>query len=439
MIKKVFSLVTIGCSTLFFAQDNKRDHLMNYMDSLFVHHKVMGSFAMATNDQPNFVKTVGFADVEKKQRVNMNTQYRIGSISKTFTAVLVMKSIEEKKLDLSTKLSDFFPEIENANKITIENLLQHRSGIHNLTNEKEYWDYNTLPQTESSLITIIKKYPSDFFPGSKYEYSNSNYILLGFILEKLYKKSYAELIQDKIARPLKLTLTKVGGKIDVSKNQANSYLFENNNYTKWQETDMSVPIGAGNLISTPSELLTFIIGLESGKLVTKKSLSLMKNFVDNYGFGITKVPFGKYWGYGHNGGIDQFLSTLYYFPDLKTGISFITNQSDYDNNQISINMLKVATNQDFEIPSFKDLNVDVAILKKYEGTYKAKDFPLDIKIFVENGVLKAQATGQSDFPLSAVSETEFKYDAAHIKMKFDAAKNTIDFSQGQNQFVFKKQ
>lgn len=438
MIKKVISLVAISCSALFFAQNNKREKLINYMDSLFVHHKVMGSFAMATQDQPNFVKVIGFADVDTKQKANMNTQYRIGSISKTFTAVLVMKSIEEKKLKLSSQLSEFFPEIPNAKSITIENLLQHRSGIHNLTDEKEYWDYNTLPQTENSLVSIIKKYPSDFSPGSKYVYSNSNYILLAFILEKLYKKSYAELIQDKIAKPLQLKLTKVGGKIETSKNQAQSYIFENNSYTKWDETDMSVPIGAGNIISTPLELLTFIIALENGKLVSKKSLSQMKNFVDGYGLGITKVPFGKYWGYGHNGGIDQFLSTLYYFPELKTGISFITNQSDYDNNQISINMLNVATNQDFEMPNFKDFNVDISLLKQYEGTYKTADFTLDIKIFIENGILKGQATGQGAFPLSAVSDTEFNFDTAHIKMKFDADKKTMNFSQGSTQYVFMK-
>lgn len=438
-MKKVFSVVAISCSTLFFAQNNKREKLINYLDSLFVHHKVMGSFAMATQDQPNFVKSVGFADVDTKQKANMNTQYRIGSISKTFTAVLVMKAIEDNRLKLSSTLSEFYPELTNAKSITIENLLQHRSGIHNLTDEKEYWDYNTLPQTESSLITIIKKYPSDFAPGTKFEYSNSNYILLGIILEKIYKKSYAELIQDKISKPLKLKLTKVGGRIDTSKNQAKSFVFEINNYVKWHETDMSIPIGAGNLISTPSELLTFIIALENGKLVSKESLSQMKNFVDGYGLGITKVPFGKYWGYGHNGGIDQFLSTLYYFPELKAGISFITNQSDYDNNQISINMLSVASNQDFEMPYFNVFQVEAALIKQYEGTYKADGFPLDINIVAENGVLKAQATGQGQFSLTAISNTEFKFDTAHIKMKFDAEKKTMDFSQGSHQYVFKKQ
>src|SRR5690606_4956086 len=239
-------------------------------------HKAMGSYAMATGGKPDFVKVTGFADVETKQKANMNTQYRIGSVSKIFTAVLVMQAVEEKKLSLQTKLSEFYPAIPNASKITVEQMLQHRSGIRNLTDEAEYWDYHLKPQTEKQITDTITKYASVFAPGEKHEYSNSNYILLGYILEKVNKKSYADLIQTKIAKPLKLTLTRVGSKISGSENQANSYLFSAGKFDKNTETDMSVPIGAGNLISTPTELLKFIIALENGKLVSKLSLDQMK-------------------------------------------------------------------------------------------------------------------------------------------------------------------
>lgn len=439
ILKRVFLVAATGISCMMFSQQSNRQKLADYLDSLSVHHKVMGSFAFAENDQPTFLKTTGFSDVAKQQKSNMNTQYRIGSISKTFTAVLMMKAVEEKKLSTDTKLSLFFPEIENADKITIGNLLQHRTGIHNLTNEEEYWTYNTKPQTEASLVSIIKKYKSDFQPGTQYEYSNSNYILLGFILEKVYKKSYAKLILEKITVPLKLTLTQVGGKIDPSKNQALSYAYSNGKYGPWQETDMSIPIGAGNIISTPTELLKFIIALENGKLISKKSLGEMKTFMDNYGYGIAKVPFEKYSGYGHNGGIDQFQSVLYYFPELKGAVSFITNQSDYNNNEISIKMLETVTGKDFKMPNFKEISVPQELLKKYEGLYKAEGFPLDIKIFSEDGKLKGQATGQGAFPLEAVSETEFRFEVAKIRMVFNAEKGTMDFSQGANKFTFKKQ
>jgi D-alanyl-D-alanine carboxypeptidase len=439
MFKKLLLLSAISLSTTAFSQNNVKEKLGNYLDSLFVHHKVMGSFAFAENNQPTFIKVVGFSDIETKQKANMNTQYRIGSISKTFTAVLIMKAVEDKKLSLDKKLSDFYPDIPNADKITIEDLLQHRTGIHNLTNEAEYWQYNKQPQTESNLVNIIKKYKSDFEPGLKHEYSNSNYILLGFILEKAYKKSYADLIKDKIVRPLKLTLTEVGGKIDTSKNQAKSYQFTNGNYQISSETDMSIPIGAGNIISTPTELLKFILGLEQGKLIKPESLNKMKNFMDGYGYGLVKVPFEEYSGFGHTGGIDNFRSALFYFPDLKTAMSFTTNQADMDTNEISIKMLETAMGKDFEMPSFKTLVIPEAELQKFVGNYSSPDIPLKINVFIKDKTLMAQATGQGAFPLEATSKTSFKFDMAGIVIDFYPAKKQFVIIQGGTKNTFTKE
>lgn len=439
MLKKLLFLSAISFSAIVFSQTNVKQKLAGYIDSLFVHHKVMGSFAFAENDRPTFIKVVGFADVEKNQKANVNTQYRIGSISKTFTAVLIMKAFEEKKISLDQKLSEFYPEIPNAEKISIENLLQHRTGIHNLTSEAEFWQYNTKPQTESSLISIIKKYKSDFEPGSKHEYSNSNYILLGFILEKIYKKPYAVLLKDKITKPLKLTLTEVGGKIDPSKDQAKAYQYINGKYVVSSETDMSIPIGAGNIISTPRDLLTFILGLENGKLVKKSSLEKMKTFVDDYGYGLVKVPFDKYSGFGHTGGIDNFSSALFYFPDLKIATAFSTNQSEMDTNDFSIKMIETAMGKDFEMPSFKTYEISENDLQKFTGTYSSKDVPLKITIFIEDKKLMAQATGQSAFPLEAISETSFKFDMAGIVIDFYPAKKQFVIIQRGTKNTFTKE
>ena len=439
MLKKLLFLSVISLSTTAFSQANVKQKLAAYIDSLYAHHKIMGSFAFAENDRPTFIKVVGFADVEKNQKANVNTQYRIGSISKTFTAVLIMKAFEEKKISLDQKLSEFYPEIPNAEKISIENLLQHRTGIHNLTSEAEFWQYNTKPQTESSLISIIKKYKSDFESGSKHEYSNSNYILLGFILEKIYKKPYAVLLKDKITKPLKLTLTEVGGKIDPSKDQAKAYQYINGTYVASSETDMSIPIGAGNIISTPRDLLTFILGLENGKLVKKSSLEKMKTFMDDYGYGLVKVPFDNYSGFGHTGGIDNFSSALFYFPDLKIATAFSTNQSEMDTNDISIKMIETAMGKDFEMPSFKTYEISENDLQKFTGTYSSKDVPLKITIFIEDKKLMAQATGQSAFPLEAISETSFKFDMAGIVIDFYPAKKQFVIIQGGTKNTFTKE
>lgn len=439
MFKKLLFLSAIGISGMIFSQNTVKDKMSNYLDSLFVHHKVMGSFAFAEDNQPTFVKVVGFADAEKSQKANVNTQYRVGSISKTFTAVLIMQAVEDKKISLNKKLSDFYPEIPNADQITIEHLLQHRTGIHNLTDEGEYLQYNTKPQTETDLINIIKKYKSDFEPGSRHEYSNSNYILLGFILEKISKKSYAELVKTKIAKPLKLTLTEVGGKIDPSKNQAKSYQFVNGKYVASSETDMSIPIGAGNIISTPRELLTFILGLEQGKLIKKENVEKMKNFVDGYGYGLIKVPFEKEWGYGHTGGIDNFSSALYYFPTLKVAMAFTTNQSNTDTNDISIKLIETALGKDFKMPDFQTVEVPESKLQKYTGTYSSPGVPLKINIFIQDKKLMAQATGQSAFPLEAKSATSFTFDMAGIEINFHPEKKQFDIIQSGMKTTFTKE
>lgn len=439
MLKKLLLLSAIGVSGIALSQNKVKEKLGNYLDSLYVHHKVMGSFAFAENDRPTFIKVVGWADAGKQQKANVNTQYRIGSISKTFTAVLIMKAVEEKKINLNGKLSDFYPEIPNASKITIENLLQHRSGIHNLTDDPGYLQYNTKPQTESSLIGIIKNYSSDFEPGTRFAYSNSNYILLGFILENVYKKPYAELVSSRITEPLKLTLTEVGGKIDPSKNQAESYEYTNGKYQASSETDMSIPGGAGNIISTPRDLLTFMLGLEQGKLLKKESLNQMKNFADGYGYGLTKVPFGKSWGYGHTGGIDKFSSVLFYFPDLKVAAAFTTNQSDMDVNEISIRLLQAASGQDFEMPSFKTVDIPEAELQKFAGKYASPGIPVKFDIFIRDKKLMAQATGQSAFPLEPVSNTEFKFAPAGITVEFFPEKKQFAIMQGERKDLFIKE
>lgn len=439
MKKLISSFLTFGTFFTSFSQSVNTAKLDEYFNALEKNHKVMGSFALAKDGKIIYSKAVGFADAETGQKADINTVYRIGSISKTFTAVLIMKAVEDKKLKLDDLLSKFYPQIKNSEKITIENLLQHRSGIRNFTDDAEYFSYNTQPITEQKLLEIIIKVGSDFDPGAQYKYSNSNYSLLAFILERIYKKPYAEQIQEKITKPLNLKLTKVGTKINTKNNIANSYTFFENQYEKSSETDMSVPVGAGSLVSTPSELLIFINALADGKLVSKESLQKMQNYMDHYGYGIVEVPFNGKTGFGHNGGIDDFQSVLYYFPDGNISFSMITNQSNFDNNSISIAALNAAYGMDFQIPSFQIIELKEEELKPFAGTYSNPEFPLKIDIFVRDGKLMAQATGQGSFPLEAVSKTEFKFDMAGITLKFNTEKGEMFYTQMGQALTFTKE
>lgn len=439
MLKKVFFSISVAAFSLGFAQNLDKQKLDDYFKTLNENHKIMGSFAIADKGKLIYSNAVGFSDTEAQKKADINTVYRIGSITKTFTAILIMKAVEEKKLTLDTKLSQFFPKIKNADKIKIEYLLNHRSGIHSYTDDKDYLTYYTQPISAEKLIQIIEKGGSDFEPDTKFEYSNSNYTVLTSIVEKVYKKKYAELIEKNITSPLHLKYTKVGGKIDVSKNEANSYAYENGKYIKSPETDMSVPSGAGCIVSTPTELIAFMNGLTSGKLVSKESLNRMRQYKDNYGFALVEVPFGEKKGFGHNGGIDAFRSVLYYFPEGEKTIALITNQSDFDNNQMSIAALRAAYGVDFKIPTFTIIELSEADLQPLVGSYASKTIPLKINVFIKDKQLMAQASGQEGFPLEAISKTSFKFEMAGIVIDFDPSKKEFVISQAGTKNTFTKE
>ena len=194
-MKKLLILSLIALfSSISYAQKLDKEKLDLYFQNLENNNKFMGSVAISENGKIIYTNFVGYSDVETKTKPNENTKYRIGSISKSFTSVLIMKAIEENKISLTTKINHYFPEIKNAEKITISNLLNHRSGIHNFTDDESYLTWLTQKKSEKDLVTIIKNGGSDFEPDSKAEYSNSNYVLLSFILEKIYGKSYSDLL-----------------------------------------------------------------------------------------------------------------------------------------------------------------------------------------------------------------------------------------------------
>ena len=437
-MKKISSFFgLIACSVLFSQGFNKTkmDEFMNILDE---NQKMMGTIAVAQDSKIVYSKSIGFADVENKIKNSLETKFRIGSISKTFTATLVMKAVEENKLNLSDRLSLFYPEIKNAEKITIEQLLNHRSGIYNITDLPDYLSWNQNAMTNQEMVAKIKSSGTDFEPGTKFSYSNSGYILLGYILEKVYKKSYAEILEQKITKPLGLKNTYYGGKINLQKMEAFSYTLETP-MKKSEETDLSIPAAAGAMISTSADLLKFIQDLFNYKIISEKSLSQMITMTDNYGFGIFRVPFYNTSGFGHNGGIDGFTSALYYFPELKTGYVMLSNGTAFDNNQITIAAMSLATGKNIEIPNFTAANVDPATLQKYAGTYSSTQLPIKIEVREKDGQIFAQATGQGEFPLEAKSESTFTFDTAGIQLDFDSDKKTMKLLQGGMEILFTKE
>lgn len=393
----------------------KTDSLVELLEN---HNKFMGSIALMEKGKLVYSNAAGFADFENKIKATNRTVYRIGSVSKTFTSAMIFQLVEEKKISLDDKLSDYFPQIVNSEKISIKDMLLHRSGLWSITDDSLYLKWCTQPKSREELLGMINSHPVLFLPGEKSEYSNSNYLLLGLIVEDITHKSYAVNLQERIVKKAGLKSTYYGKPSDIKNNECYSYYYSAEGWTKDIETDMSIPGGAGAIVSTSEDLVQFASALFSGQLINKKSLEEMLTVEGTYAKGIFPMPFYELKGFGHTGGIDGFRSVLIYFPDKELSLAVTSNGLNYNQNELLIGILSIHLGKEYKLPDFTTASVDVKKLKTYEGTYSSENFPLKLTIKLEGGVLTAQATGQSAFPLEAVSETEFRFDGAGIKISF---------------------
>lgn len=416
---------------------SQKSELLKFFDLLTEEGQGHGSVSLFEDGEEIFRASYGYADPVNKTEANPETKYRIGSITKSFTAVLVMKLVEQNKLQLSTPLSEFYPIIPNAEKITINHLLRHQSGLFNITSADDYFDWHHKKKSKKQLLKKIIDRKPTFVPGSRTEYSNSNYILLTFLIEDFYDASFEAVVNEEIIKPLKLKNTYVGSNIDLDKGEVHSY----QKLQEWKaeaETHMSVPRGAGNMVSTSTDLNTFYSALFKGEIVAKKTLDEMKDMEDGFGIGLVQVPFHEKKGYGHTGGIDGFQSNAFYFPESSLSIAITANGVEYPLNNIAIAMLSMYYGKGFEMPDFETVEVEAETLEKYVGVYSSPEFPLDITIERIGEILMAQATGQPQFKLTAVDENSFKFEAANLEMKFFPTEDLMRFTQAGQTFDLKR-
>ncbi|MDO4225410.1 MAG: serine hydrolase domain-containing protein, partial [Bergeyella zoohelcum] len=373
-MKRFFLTLVSVMSIGVYAQSFDKAKLDSYFDVMEQNNQFMGSILLEKDGKTLYERSVGFSDVENKVKNSQNTRFRIGSITKTFTAIVILKAVEQKKLKLSETLDRFFPNIKNAHKINIEMLLQNRSGIASYTDDKKYHKEENYIRNISAeeILQDIASYPSDFEPNSKYEYSNSNFFLLGLIAEKVFKKSYSDLVEKFIIKPLELKNTYYGGKIGSKDNESFSYKFQNNTWIKSIEGDMSAAYSAGAMVSSTEDLIKFAKGLFGGKLLKKESLEQMKNLKDGYGYGLMLLPFYKKSGFGHGGKIDDFSSMIGYFPEDNIYFSKVYNAINTNANDIDIAVLSAVFGRDYKIPSFKTIEVTAEELTPYLGTYASE-------------------------------------------------------------------
>lgn len=412
-------------------EKSKMDSLFSIIDN---ENKGMGSISIFHNGSEVYSWSYGYSILENNKKIDSNTKYRIGSVSKTFTATIIMKLVESHKLTLDTKLSKFYPQIVNADDITIEDLLRHRSGIFNFTNSPDYLEWNNNPLSKQQILDKMVLYGSSFKPNEKTEYSNSNYVLLTFIAEDVSHKTFSELLKQYIITPCGLKNTSLGSKINNTTNEASSYT----KLGEWKiekETDLSFVLGAGGIISTPFDLNVFYNQLFEGKVVSSESLELMKTIKSGFGLGLFQVPFYDLKGFGHTGGIDGFQSNVYYFPEQKVSIALTSNAVDFPLNDIVIGALSIYWDKEYKLPVFeKEIVLKSEDLDQYLGIYSAPNFPIKLTISKDGNTLKGQGTGQPAFALECFETDKFKFDQAKLKLVFYPAENKMLLKQGGAEF-----
>jgi CubicO group peptidase (beta-lactamase class C family) len=390
------------------AQKNYPSLLDQYTQAEFKIKEFNGAVLVMQKGKPVYKKAFGMADREWNIPNTVNTKFRIGSVTKQFTAACILQLAEQGKLAIDDKLSKYIADYPKGDSITIHMLLNHTSGITNYTNLPEFWPKAILPLSTDSMIALFKNKPLDFSPGTKWKYSNSGYFLLGVIVEKTSGKTFNDYLLQNIIKKLGLKNTLMDNLDSVLAYRAKGY--DKNEHAVWQhatQISMEGPYSAGAMVSTVDDLYLWTKALHNNRVLTAASTQKMLTpYKENYGYGIGIDSLKTHKRVSHNGGIPGFASYLGYFPDDDLCVVVISNNGS-NSTAIGTALASIMFNLPVQIPyTPKEIKIDGAILDNYVGKYIATG---PIEIIKKNGKLYRHRDGSPDIELKPESKTRFFY------------------------------
>ena len=439
-IKMLFAtLLTLGLVTAGYSQTLDKAKLDQLFDRLLEKNKGMGSLVLAKDGNILYNRSFGYGLVNgtEKKPLTAATKYRIASITKMFTTVMILQLVEEGKLKLTETLDKFSPQIPNANRITIGQILTHRSGIHDLEADGSW---GMQPRTREEVVARIAQGQPDFEPDAKHGYSNAAFILLGYVLEKAGGKPYAEALTERITAKVGLKDTYAGtGTSDPNKNEALSYRYMGG-WREAAEVHFGVLGGAGSILSTPADMAKFIQALFDLKLVSQASLNQMKTVRDGDGMGMEPFTFAGKTLYGHTGGSGSSGAWLAYDPEEKLALAYTTNAKIYAVGEIVTGVFDIYWNRPFQIPSLNAFEVIPEVLDRYLGVYTIAGTPARMTVTRDGGTLYIQAgtAPGRGVALEATAEDKFKLDPGAV-FEFDVAKGQLTIKRANGERVFTKE
>lgn len=403
--------------------------MLQVVESFVADKSFMGAVLVVKDGRTLVDQGYGFADVEWQIANVPAAKFRLGSLTKQFTAASVLLLEERGKLKVEDPVRKYMPDAPTAwDRITIYNLLTHTSGIPNFTSFPEYGPTEWKDTTPTELVARFRDKPLDFEPGTKFSYSNSGYVVLGYLIEKIAGESYGAFLKQNLFTPLGMADTGMDSTSMILPQRAQGYAPGPGGMVHAGYTSMTIPFSAGALYSTTGDLLKWERGLFGGKVLTAGSLAKMTTpFKENYGFGLFVATHEGHKVIQHGGGIEGFSTAMSYYPDDKLTVIVLGNLNGAAPDQIADDLGKIALGETVTLATErKVVEVSPKLLAEYAGVYQiAPSFA--VTMTVEGGQMMTQATNQPKFPMFAESETRFflKVVPAEVEFHRDPATHTV--------------
>jgi len=385
-------------------------------------HQFMGSVLVARGPQVLLSKGYGFANLEWDIPNAPSTKFRLGSVTKQFTAASILLLEERGKLSTRDPVKKYLPDAPAAwDKVTIFHLLTHTSGIPSFTGFPDYRKIEPFPATTAELVARFRDKPLEFEPGAKWNYSNSGYVLLTYLIEKITGGSYEKFVQENIFTPLAMRESGYDSNTAVIAHRASGYVPAKDAFENAGFVHMSIPRGAGGLYSTTEDLFKWEQALFGGKLLKPASLEKMTTpFKQDYAFGLGVHTVGGHKVIDHNGGIEGFNTALAYYPEDKLTVVVLANVNGQAPEEIAAKLAAVAHGETVKMPGErKEITLDRKVLERYVGAYRLDQGPV-LLITLENNQLSAKLDGQPAFPIFPESETSFFLKVVDAQLEFAA-------------------
>jgi CubicO group peptidase (beta-lactamase class C family) len=416
MLSRCSLFVLLAGSCL--AQDAAR--MDQVVQSYVANHQFMGTALVARGGQVLYSKAFGSADLEWDIPNAPNTKFRLGSVTKQFTAASILLLEERGKLKVTDPVKKYMPDAPAAwDKITIFNVLTHTSGIPNFTSFPDYAKFGPFPTTPTELVGRFRDKPLDFEPGEKWNYSNSGYVLLTYLIEKITGDTYEKFVHDNIFSPLGMKDSGYDSNSAVIPHRASGYVSGPKGFENAGFVHMTVPQGAGALYSTTEDLLKWEQGLFGGKVLQAASLEKMTTpFKNNYAFGLGVSTESGHKLISHGGGIQGFNTELEYYPEDKLTVVVLSNVNGAAPGEIAKKLAALAHGDAVKLQSErKETTLDPKVLTRYVGAYQMDQGPVNL-ITLEGNQLFTKLGNQPPSPIFAESENMFFLKVVEAQVEF---------------------